>query len=239
MDDTLILSKTAELALEKDFDWDCFHHYIKNTMQKPIKEWEAEKSSFSSNWNSNYLYPRDCMLIYLSAPTQTRLAKWLREIHHINISITNKKDGYGYEIISQHTTISTYNAISNDYELTLEKALFNALKLINTEELPSELYEIAKEKGFRLWNLFTDTKYETAPTLAELKKWLLDVHNLVIEIKKYNNQFSYDITLNIPPFTGFAYGYYENTYVKALEDALRQGLTLIDSCEHILKLFNE
>jgi len=86
---------------------------------------------------------RDNTPIGVSAPRQTLLAKWLREVHNIDIQITLVKAGYKeyrVEIYKQpeNTNEYTYFFIKEDnyiktfnkYEDALEEGLFHALKLI-------------------------------------------------------------------------------------------------------------
>lgn len=71
----IILYNTAKLAKEKNFNWDCRFLYKSNI------GWE-EGVGVDYNWNK---------FDSISAPTQTLLQKWLREIHNIDV-IPNRQN---------------------------------------------------------------------------------------------------------------------------------------------------
>ena len=125
MKDTLISFETAKLAKEKGVELDIDGLY-----------WED--GSYDSGENA---------LIYeefqgvVSAPTQSLLQKWLREVHKINIFISSKTIENKTIFIPHGRTIPDTiknNLIvdiiqyctNNTYEEALEIALFEALKLI-------------------------------------------------------------------------------------------------------------
>jgi len=76
MEDQLINFDTAKLAKEKGFDWKskCYH-----------SDGSFQDRDFLVNYNHSMFKSDDEYLI--SAPTQSLLQKWLREIHKIEISI--------------------------------------------------------------------------------------------------------------------------------------------------------
>jgi hypothetical protein len=120
MKDTLITFETAKLAKEKGFN------EIVSTAYGRIQE-----SLYESNCTN-----RNSENIFLSAPTQSFLQKWLREVHeiHINISTFYFEDleKYGYEvedIIHKDGWIVLSNT-AGTYEEALEIGLQEALKLI-------------------------------------------------------------------------------------------------------------
>ena len=91
MNEQLITKEVAELAKQAGFDWECLHFYHAN--QEPYEY------SFKVNANQlsedNFGYGITC-----SAPTQTILSKWLREVHKIYIELII--DGWGSdELVSE------------------------------------------------------------------------------------------------------------------------------------------
>lgn len=138
MQEKLIEFNTAVLAKEKGFNIPCNTHcFIGNTGKIVF-----EKSVHCIDWGNR---PNVKTIQKYSRPTQSLLAKWLREVHNCIIEITF----YGENIISlddikYEVEIEYYGKnfnfigdssdyYSNDYdtyEEALEVGLFNALKLI-------------------------------------------------------------------------------------------------------------
>ena len=87
MKETLICYKTAALAKECGFDWECREFYNVN---KEIKEFEYFMGN-GTGWDKN----STCLnndyfqlnIVYI-APTQSFLQKWIRAIHNYQIIIT-------------------------------------------------------------------------------------------------------------------------------------------------------
>lgn len=128
MEDQLISFETAKLAKEKGFDEWCANGYnIHSTVDK-------HKLQEIKNKNSG--------VMYISAPTQSLLQRWLREKHKIYIELQvseAKPEAFWCWKIFTHRSIGKgliwINADSNGiyfntYEESLEKGLQEALKLI-------------------------------------------------------------------------------------------------------------
>ena len=162
MEDTLINFETAKLAKEKDFnilqhsyyfeDGEFKENSLKGTNGYYGEEYEFNLSEFNENWNDKWLTKKTgdrCFgcskqkgyLETFSAPTQSLLQKWLREVHKINIFISSKTIENKTILIPHGRTIPDTiknNLIvdiiqyctNNTYEEALEIALFEALKLI-------------------------------------------------------------------------------------------------------------
>lgn len=114
MKEDLISFKTAKLAKEKGFDWECRYLY------KSEIGWE-EGQGVDYNWNSFNSY---------SAPTQSSLQKWLREEHNILVYVDPRSHHiFQYHIITEDDEIIGSDRLNN-WELILEKGLQDALKLI-------------------------------------------------------------------------------------------------------------
>lgn len=136
MEERLILYETAIVAKEKRFDWDCYNEYHSKGYSyregKPgystvtIKKGQLEragKGQVFRNLCNNF-----------SAPTQSLLQKWLRDIYNIHVYANHKKfgvvseDGYYYHI--GKSTSNRYYGKFSSYEDALEAGLLEALKLI-------------------------------------------------------------------------------------------------------------
>jgi len=106
MKEQLVTFETAKLAKEKGFDISTHSYYFEDNKFKEnsIKgtngyygdEYEFNLSEFNENWNDKWLTKKDgdrCFgcskqqgyLETFSAPTQSLLQKWLREVHKINV----------------------------------------------------------------------------------------------------------------------------------------------------------
>ena len=132
MTEQLVSFDTAKLAKEKGFDWKTLHFYtkpnskmfgvdekgrlypIKNTSKKLYKCGEYAALNIK---NTYY------------APTQSLLAKWLRDVHNINnlyVIKTNKGWTHSFSLLIENISWEVYNT----YEEALEIGLVKALKLI-------------------------------------------------------------------------------------------------------------
>ena len=126
MEDTLISFETAKLAKEKKFNIPCENFYIEY-----IDDDVADLFNYEEQRGSGYaeLYRNNQEFKY-SAPTQSLLQKWLREIHKIIVLVDwEGTDGYFYKLDFK----SFYEVAGNNnknYEDCLELGLQEALKLI-------------------------------------------------------------------------------------------------------------
>ena len=125
MEDTLITFETAKLAKEKGFPQE------PNKLKIPYYNYKGEFKGDVKDWLRKYLRKKDTSDVEsVSAPTQSLLAKWLREEHNIHL-IAYKNiniDGYDWCYITTDgiTNINSYKT----YEEALEIGLQKALKLI-------------------------------------------------------------------------------------------------------------
>lgn len=124
--------QTAKLAKLKGFDWECRGYYypngkFENTYQEGFGRLNWNKDIFSIN-----KFEVKGLAEKYSAPTQSLLQKWLRDVHNIHINIlhsTNQSmngeiwaNCYEYFINGE-----TYYTYCTDYESCLEAALLEAL----------------------------------------------------------------------------------------------------------------
>ena len=119
MEDKLVSLETAKLAKKKEFNEICQYYY--EILDKPIT---LQKMSCSNA--EGYKQP--------TAPTQSLLQKWLREVHNISIKIddfyTNGKLRFDFSISELGSQEDNPKGIFEDYEEALEVGLQEALKLI-------------------------------------------------------------------------------------------------------------
>ena len=121
MEEELINFETAKLTKEKGFDELCRWHYTQNSPKREPQLFSSEFEPESLNtWNGRY-----------SAPTQSLLQKWFREIHFIDIIISSNLLGYGYIIYQRYPSKNYTNTnVYQYYEEALEAVLVEALKLL-------------------------------------------------------------------------------------------------------------
>lgn len=151
--DTLISFETAKLAKEKRFDLSVMYHYWleeSNWILKPNYQTVRGVDIFTTGeaikidieeLTTNYDTPGNPD-IFRAAPTQSLLAKWLREVHGLYVDAhpshtDNKlfKTTFVVEVVHLHKLKFYSGAEQNkdyfeSYEEALEEGLFSALKLI-------------------------------------------------------------------------------------------------------------
>lgn len=131
MEDTRITFETAKLAKEKGFTQET------NRFEIPYYNYKGEFKGDVSDWRvRKYIRGEDTSNIeFVSAPTQSLLAKWLREKHNIHIEISNnnynKLLNWSFDLHKLPVGIiqmwergdSTYNTYEEAYEIGLQEAL--------------------------------------------------------------------------------------------------------------------
>ena len=122
MEDTRITFETAKLAKEKGFPQE------PNRLKIPYYNYKGEFKGDVKDWLRKYLKGEDTSDVEsVSAPTQSLLAKWLREEHNIHL-IAYKNiniDGYDWCYITTDgiTNINSYKTYEEAYEIGLQEAL--------------------------------------------------------------------------------------------------------------------
>lgn len=112
MKEQLITFETAKLAKEKGFK-------IRHGINECVNSW------FTANGEENGIGHT------IARPTQSLLQKGLRERHNTEIWFQDwEEKGYGFDITNKTRVLFTSEGSFKTYELALEKALFEALKLI-------------------------------------------------------------------------------------------------------------
>ena len=125
MKEELISLKTVKLAKEKGFDFTALLYRDSNTLQFALN-WKARLE-----YNSVFENPEQKSNL-IKLPTQSLLQKWLREKYNIIVFVAPVIPligDYAYTIATRPS--NEINAgIYASYEETLERGLFEALKLI-------------------------------------------------------------------------------------------------------------
>ena len=145
MEDTRITFETAKLAKEKGFPQE------PNRLKIPYYNYKGEFKGDVKDWLRKYLRKEDTSDVEsVSAPTQSLLAKWLREKYDIEINITRmppeaikssfnkgnkriKKYNMWVWNLNGNPRIENSSLFFDNYEEALEIGLQEALKLINNK----------------------------------------------------------------------------------------------------------
>lgn len=145
MEDTRITFETAKLAKEKGFPQE------PNRLKIPYYNYKGEFKGDVKDWLRKYLRKEDTSDVEsVSAPTQSLLAKWLREKYDIEINITRmppevikssfnkgnkriKKYNMWVWSLNGNPRIENPSLFFDNYEEAYEIGLQEALKLINNK----------------------------------------------------------------------------------------------------------
>lgn len=121
-----ITLETAKLAKQAGFDWEVYSCYYKSSPDRV-----STNGTLTSNFNG-YAFQH----IAISAPTQSVLQRWLRELHNLIVVVKpyyGKKVVYGYIIYQEaegFIKIIDDGIGDRSYESTLEAGLKKCLTLI-------------------------------------------------------------------------------------------------------------
>ena len=137
MKDTRITFETAKLAKEKGFN-ERVHYFYKVKSENDIELYGCTRKQLVGFKGHVPIYHKvrdyhtnkeklNAKLYRCSAPTQSLLAKWLREEHNIHL-IAYKNiniDGYDWCFITTDgiTNINSYKTYEDAYEIGLQEAL--------------------------------------------------------------------------------------------------------------------
>ena len=122
MKENTVTFQVAKLAKEKGFPQE------PNKLKIPYYNYKGEFKGDVKDWLRKYLRKEDTSDVEsVSAPTQSLLAKWLREEHNIHL-IAYKNiniDGYDWCYITTDgiTNINSYKTYEEAYEIGLQEAL--------------------------------------------------------------------------------------------------------------------
>ncbi len=124
MKEEIVSLEVAKLAKGKEFDWKVVDHYRDNELIHNSALYNFNDPEEQAMWN----------IQLSSAPTQSLLQKWLREVHNIHIIVKAKlvdrpQRLYTLEVYNYSIDLDI-DDIFDTYELALEEGLKKALKLI-------------------------------------------------------------------------------------------------------------
>ncbi len=130
MKEQLISFKTAKLAKKKGFDIKVETFYMGDSEDNFL-----HNAGKKDNWNNYKCILNESELSDdYSAPTQSLLQKWLREVHLISIKVDdftyNSKIRYDVNVVPLGSQEDTPSEVLKSYEEALEKGLQESLKLI-------------------------------------------------------------------------------------------------------------
>lgn len=138
MNEQLIEFETAKIAKEKGFDWECLYFYCKNKTCHYLETPYRYSFDVNANQKKEFNDETDNFGFGLtwSAPTQSLLQKWLRDVHNVDIvSIPVRFTGHlniGYWTysIQGEQPVGKQKYKFNTFEQALEIGLLKALTLI-------------------------------------------------------------------------------------------------------------
>ena len=139
MEDTIVSYETALLAKEVGFNEECNNVYNKSLKKETLEYYEGDASGVIKN---SEVQNTSTGVVYLcTAPTQSLLSKWLREIHKIHVSVDF--DSYSPDVPKYYAVVKSIGSknmgerlldgftLYSNYEEALEQGLFESLKLID------------------------------------------------------------------------------------------------------------
>lgn len=117
IEESCVSFETGKMLKEVGFHEPCASHYSNSG--------EVWQSSFPEDYNDD----KSCCAC--SRPTQSLAARWLREVHNIDVVIIPSEDGgYSYDILVRKRHIASSIPLKESYENVLEYGLFIAINLI-------------------------------------------------------------------------------------------------------------
>lgn len=127
MKDQLVSFETAKLAKEKGFNERIRHSYYNFEEGHKLNGEYYEK-----NYHAGFGYSSNTEDTSISAPTQSILQKWLREVYNIHIMIDPdlENNRYWFNIVTLNKSGIQDDNFYLTYEEALESGLQRALNLI-------------------------------------------------------------------------------------------------------------
>jgi hypothetical protein len=148
MKEKLINFETAKLAKEKGFDLDTFQYYhnkgrLHDTLNPKYEDGSSMPTGHSSslNWNS--------LKKHYSAPTQSLLQKWLREVHGIIVQVvfSNVTSWDGNKLV-HYIQIGVKRKESNFYDY-IDRGYNKSIGSYDINSTPYPSWEEALERGLQ------------------------------------------------------------------------------------------
>ena len=127
IEESYVSFDTAKLLKEAGFNVPCRGVCVTDrTGYCEFREYETKQTTDDICWNTEDGFQYE----YL-APTQALAARWLREVHGIDVTVIPCEDGsYVYDILHEKKRIISSAPMKEGYEKVLEYGLFMAIKLI-------------------------------------------------------------------------------------------------------------
>ena len=127
IEESYISFDTAKLLKEAGFDLSCRGVYVTDrTGYYEFREYDNKQTTDDLCWNTEDGFQYE----YL-APTQDLAAKWLREVHEIDVMVdVYNKDYYVCNVYKNKHLMIIRNIVTSSCEGALEKGLREAIKLI-------------------------------------------------------------------------------------------------------------
>ena len=116
--------EVAKLLKEAGFDWGCKTHYHNGCLDSIY----GGKHDYNSERYDDGGYN-----VYYSAPTLDVAQRWLREVHHLHITIfSSSQESWMFRITKQHQNLEdgVYGEDFNTYEEAQEAGIKKALELL-------------------------------------------------------------------------------------------------------------
>lgn len=137
----LVQFKTAELAKEKGFNYNSEYYFYPKDKRDGYNTIHKNYCFDGDTRTIEYHYLKGDYSLVIPAPSQSVLAKWLREVHNIdvfavpNVGIQDEKI-YCCHVKQDNIYVQGEDGFilgfqSNKYEDCFEEGLFEALKLIS------------------------------------------------------------------------------------------------------------
>lgn len=139
MKDELVGFDVAKLAKEKGFDWECDWVYTDETGYQDkltkLRYFDGDGAGYTTNSTLTDNITSETSWLF-TAPTQSLLQRWLREVHNIHLTIRPMSligfvQYYDIHILEPGKPWDQSIKVTGEtYEQVLEQGLFEALKLI-------------------------------------------------------------------------------------------------------------
>ena len=131
MQEKLVDRATAVLAKQKRFDWKCRGYY--SSLHNIVMTNGTLHGAVDHN---NPYYDKFAGNPYYSAPTQSLLQRWLREVHKLSVEVGNEYQlkSWNCYIVNQDNDskpiLTKDDEYFSTYEAALEEGLYEALNLL-------------------------------------------------------------------------------------------------------------
>lgn len=136
MKEQLVSFETAKLAKEKGFNESCIHGYLNKdgSLMNDDDHFDFDSCYEDRSVMKHLLFKNSEVVndYSITAPTQSFLQKWLREVHNIVVTVNLglSSEGYYYKVRC-NGSLFVGEHFNDTYEEALEAGLIEALNLIH------------------------------------------------------------------------------------------------------------